>query len=66
MSAEMLETPAAPDTADAAARGVAPPMFSRSPKPSAAGLAPLLEDAADVDEVDVTFMAGCVLLARQI
>lgn len=62
----MLDTPAAPETAEAAARGVAAPMLNRSPKPSAAGLAPLLEDVADVDEVELTFMASAVLLARQI
>jgi hypothetical protein len=54
----MLETPAAPDTAEAAARGAAPPVFSSSPKPSAAVFTPLLEAEAEVDEVDVTFMVG--------
>jgi hypothetical protein len=58
ISAEMLETPAAPDTAEAAARGAAAPMFSSSPKPSAAVFAPLLEAEAAADGVDVTFMDG--------
>jgi hypothetical protein len=54
----MPETPDAPDRAETAARGVAPPMFSNSPKPSAAVFAPLLEAEAEVDGVDETFMDG--------
>jgi hypothetical protein len=62
----MPDTPAAPDTAEAAARGVAAPMFKRSPKPSAAGFAPVLEDVDDAEDVELTFMVSDVLLTRQI
>src|SRR5690349_3948698 len=56
---ETPETPAAPDTAEAADLGAAPPAPRSWLKPSAAGLGPLLPADADVDEAELTFIA-CV------
>jgi hypothetical protein len=58
ISVEIPETPAAPETPEAAVRGVAADAFSSSPKPSAAGFAPPDDAAAEVDEVELTFIEG--------
>jgi hypothetical protein len=56
ISVEIPGTPEAPETPEAAARGAAPDTFSSSPKPSAAGFAPPDDAAAEVDEVELTFI----------
>jgi hypothetical protein len=55
--AEIPETVAAPDTAEAGARAAAAPAPSSWLKPSAAGFAPLLAaPVEEVDEVVLTFI----------